>query len=1012
MASIENLEIVVDVDISSALAALDELQSELRDLADTINDVDTRGTEGIDINTSLDDLDGELAALETELETFEETAEVEIPVEYDIRNFDTVQRRLHNLREEDVSQHINVSLFGDDEAESNIDRLTMARETQLHVRTSVDDISDDLAELHSEIETFERSARIEIPVEYDVRNLSAVKRQVRDLDGETVDATTHVSVQGERRAREKVDTLSASREAPLTIHVSAEGLQEELARVRTEVEAFERATDIHIPVELDVSNIDRVTNTLRNIQSTTARPSVDFDVTTDALDEAEQRLSSMASDLGLDGMEDGELSVRNMKVAAARVTVIGDGDEGAAEALNDVLRSFSVDVGGEDTRDIQVDERDLSGVKKPLTGPGFLTMSSPTAADDDELREGMGMLFGDDEEDMFPDIGQQLAEASANARTTSAEAIPEDVRDRLDELGVSTREVTDAMERRATFLGGGDTEGTPFEGIFENLDERTSRANRILNEPGTGGLSGSEARELGFEGLDDFDRQLLEQADFDAGEVLRDADFDLEAEMEMIPDDATGPEIGEHIADRLGGGDGRFGRGGIDFDFERGDLMPSMPDFGFDDDRSMGRRALGGVMGKFDDLGGALSGFDLRMSDIHNAMARLVPMLLIFIGVIPAAVTAVLGLAAAAVAAAAGLAALTGLGAMGLALEDGQFNMDNLRDAIEDIKSDFIEAFAPLAERLQPLFEDALDGLSRFFEAVAGEGDALVALTDEARAFGGFLMDFVPMLLNAMASMADALSPILSNIGEWMRNNLHDVTRTLVKLTAQAAPVIADLAMKIGRMLPALVQMSIGFAKVASIILSLIGMLGRFLGLLGLTPRLFGLIAAGALAAASAILLANSALIGLIVKGVVTLASAVYSFFVPAVATLVAGFTSSAVATYIATAALASFITLATLGAGLALVAAATSAAASFLGLADSIGKASDNLKEYNRISGRTDDDGPNPYNQGVRGANLGGGGSRGGNVTVIESNGDNEQARSDGAYAAWRQGRTTGDSP
>jgi hypothetical protein len=844
MASIENLEIVVDVDISSALAALDELQSELRDLADTINDVDARGTEGIDINTTLDDLDGELAALETELETFEQTAEVEIPVEY------------------------------------------------------------------------------------------------------------------------------------------------------------------------DVQNLDRVTNTLRNLQSTTARPSIDFDVSTDALDDAETRLSSMASDLGLEGMEDGELSVRNMKVAAARVTVIGDGEGGASEALNDVLRSFSVDVGGEDTRDIQVDERDLSGVKKPLTGPGFLTMSSPTAADDDELREGMGMLFGDDEEDMFPDIGQQLAEASANARTTSAEAIPPDVRDRLDELGVSTRDVTDAMQGRASFLGREPTEGTAFDNIFDDLDRPTSRANRIMEETGT--LGGDEIRDLGFDDFGDLDESLQRQMDFDPGEALRDADFDLEAEMEMIPDDATAGDIGTHLADRLGGRRGQFGRMDLDFGSARDEFMPDLPSFDLDRDGGRSRigRLMGGAADELGDMRESMSNFDLRMSDLHNAMARLIPLLFIFIGALPAAITALVGLAAAAISAAAGLAALTGLGAMGLALEDGQFNMDNLREAAEDIKSDFIEAFAPLAERLQPLFEDGLDALGRFFEEIAGEGDALIALTDEARAFGGFLMDFVPMLLNAMASLADALAPMLANIGEWMRENLHNVMRTLVDLTAKAMPVVASLGQQIAAMIPALVKMSIGFAQVADIILSLVGIVGQFLSLFGFTPRLIGLATAAALAFASAILLARTSIISLIIDGIVALASSIYGFLFPAIFSGIGAMFGFSTATFIASAALASFITLATLGAGLALVAAAGSAAASFLGLADSIGQATDNLKEYNRVSGRTDDDGPNPYNQGVRGANLGGGGSRGGNVTVIESNGDNEQARSDGAYAAWRQGRTTGDSP
>lgn len=483
-----------------------------------------------------------------------------------------------------------------------------------------------------------------------------------------------------------------------------------------------------------------------------------------------------------------------------------------------------------------------------------------------------------------------------------------------------------------------------------------------------------------------------------------------------------------------GGGGGGGGSGGFDPgrytipNFQQGgtraDNMGEL--FGFMDFPGGGRDRRGGrlsrLMGKlgdeFGDVMKSIEDFDLRMSDLHNAMAKLIPLLFVFLGAIPAAITAIYGLAVAAGAAAAGLMALAGLGALGVGLQDGQFDADRLKDVMEEVRSDFIEAFAPLAERLQPLFEDAIDGLDKLFQGIANEGDALMELTDEARAFGDFILDFVPGALRDLGAMVEALAPIFGDIGQFLEREFTNIVRTLTSLTAQTVPFLADMAMQIGRMIPALVKMSIGFMQIVNIILKFVGFLGWLLGLLGVTPRAFGAVTAAVLTMATAILLARGQLIGLIVQGFLTLAGVVYSYFVPAVATIVAGFTSSAVATYIATAALASFLTLATLGAAVALVGMATSAAAGFLGLAGSIDSATSSLKEFNRVSSGSGTDGFNPYGAGTEGAGAadataGTAAARSGGSTVIniESSGDKERDKSNASYAShqFRQGRTTG---
>jgi hypothetical protein len=497
----------------------------------------------------------------------------------------------------------------------------------------------------------------------------------------------------------------------------------------------------------------------------------------------------------------------------------------------------------------------------------------------------------------------------------------------------------------------------------------------------------------------------------------------------------------------------------IDTDFDRGRYtIPNFQQggtkadnigelFSFLDLPGGGRdRGRGGILGSLRKQAGELSDtfddFDLRMSDMHNMMARLVPLLLVFIGVIPAAVTALVGLAAAAIAAAASLAAIVGFGAMGVGLQDGQFDMQRLTDVFEDIRDSFIEAFAPLAERLEPLFLDAIDGLERFFQAVAGQSDALMALTDEARAFGGFLMDFVPGALRALAGHVEALSPLFKEFGQWLGANFNNIVHDLASLTTQAAPAIAELIIKLGQAVPWLVEMSIGFTMVANVVVEVLGLLNMLMNLLGINARVFGIVTASVLALASAIALTNlfmqsfigTALVGAITSmyrfaiatatasstmtffGSTTIASAIGALvsFIASLITSGAALLGFSVSAYTATAAAAAFLTVVTLGAGAAIIGVALSASSAFLGLAGNIDSATKSLKDFDRVSGKTD--GFNPYGRGTEGAGAaavgGSGQTRGegaGTTINIESSGDPDEDRSNGRYAGWRQGRTTG---
>jgi len=356
---------------------------------------------------------------------------------------------------------------------------------------------------------------------------------------------------------------------------------------------------------------------------------------------------------------------------------------------------------------------------------------------------------------------------------------------------------------------------------------------------------------------------------------------------------------------------------------------------------------------------------------------------------------------------------------------------------MDDLRRDFLDAFAPLAERLEPIFRDAADAMTLFFNAISRQGDALMELTDDARAFGQFMMDWVPEVLTAMASMAEAFSPVFGAISDALDDA--QVLRTLTRLTMEVIPAIGQMADTIISAIPYIIKMSIGFAIVSNAIMDALSVLGSFLRMIGISPEMLGIVVGSMLALASAIALTNTALNSFVASAMASAISSMYFFFLSLVRTgsVMTAFATTTIGkaiiglyNYIAAAisaagasgtlgasilfstkALAAFLTLASLGVlGAVLVPMALSAASSFTSLGDSINYAADAMGEFNRVSSQGDD-GFNPYD--------GGGGSGpsapsaavtgpNGNV-IIESSGDPNKDRSNGRYASWRNGRTTG---
>lgn len=392
----------------------------------------------------------------------------------------------------------------------------------------------------------------------------------------------------------------------------------------------------------------------------------------------------------------------------------------------------------------------------------------------------------------------------------------------------------------------------------------------------------------------------------------------------------------------------------------------------------------------------------LTMADLHNAIARLIPLILVFIGAIPAVIGGIVALGVAAFSAAAALAALTALGAVGLAaqLGDGDI-MAGLREIINQIQSDLSDTFMPLAQRLAPLFEDALDGLGRLFQQIANRGDVLVSLTDQARAFGGFMLDTLPSVIADMGRMVEAFDDLFGLIASGASNI--NVFSGLTSFMAQAADELVLMTALFVDMIPPLFRLSIGFLAVANVIGLMVAGIGKLLSVLPVTSEQFGILVGTLFAAYTAALLFTKVL------GSSTIAALVGAF--QSVVAYIAGLSSyigTVGAATIATLAFASALALATFGIS-AVVGGISTMGSQFAGLGTNIDAATKSLKRFDSVQSGLSG-GANPYaNPNVsRGQPMGQSRFANQSVTVnVEGNADEDMVREQTRNAMYELERT-----
>jgi len=226
---------------------------------------------------------------------------------------------------------------------------------------------------------------------------------------------------------------------------------------------------------------------------------------------------------------------------------------------------------------------------------------------------------------------------------------------------------------------------------------------------------------------------------------------------------------------------------------------------------------------KFDDTIGDVN---LRMSQFHDLLADLLPVIFVLIGAIAPVITGMIALGAAAVAAAGALGAMVGLGAFGMGRDqaggtEGSFQA--FRQELQDVGEEVLTTLEPLADKFAPLMRDALDGVLRLVERITDAGRGLLQLRDDAQAFGQFISNALVSLVRIGSEMVEAFSPVFSMIADFFRESsfLRDFTGDL----ADILPQLVIAARGFMTVLGGIVDIGKGFLDVVAIISVFLGLI-------------------------------------------------------------------------------------------------------------------------------------------------------------------------------------------
>lgn len=242
----------------------------------------------------------------------------------------------------------------------------------------------------------------------------------------------------------------------------------------------------------------------------------------------------------------------------------------------------------------------------------------------------------------------------------------------------------------------------------------------------------------------------------------------------------------------------------------------------------------------------------------HQIFAAMVPLLGVFIGALPAAITALGGLAAAAIGAAGVLGAIGGLGVIGISLEQtGEIGLDPIVEELQSLGSTFKDAFGPLAESFTPIIRDFITEMELMAGPLATASSALLEFRGMFEGFGQFLGDALPSFTRDFLAFTQAAMPVLQGIFNTLASV--DIFGILASNLAKALPMLVLMGQSLMEILPAIVQVSHGFLVVASVLTYVVGVVSTIINTVPYLGEVLGILAGAFLTLTTAATMYNLA---------------------------------------------------------------------------------------------------------------------------------------------------------
>jgi len=344
----------------------------------------------------------------------------------------------------------------------------------------------------------------------------------------------------------------------------------------------------------------------------------------------------------------------------------------------------------------------------------------------DDVDDALHSAGSNNDDEVFIDV--EIDEDGITNAISQLETLDEklsDIDSNLGQINAQSDPFPDSEPTASTAVGDGGDGRDLFD--IKSLDEVETRLETDL-DLGRFGARGGESADP----ADILGRELDEIVDFErVVEMARDTDIDIDQ------DDVSA----------IAGMEGRS------------DFLDAVDRI---NDVDSSATALGG-RNLIERLDGAEQEFkDIRftMGQFHDIIAALIPLVGIFVGAMPAAITGIVALGGAALAAAGALAGITALGAMGVSLQQsGELSMDPLNEMFNDVGDAFIDAFAPLSMTFAPLIRDAARELETLMGPLATAASGLQMFTDEFQAVTQLAGDALPSMVSLSLRFADAVMP-------------------------------------------------------------------------------------------------------------------------------------------------------------------------------------------------------------------------------------------------------------